>query len=510
MANAKYYSDRKKKVLSRQIKTCCVSYFRFIACAFLLSVFLTFYLIFYEHALYVDMTAQRDFESDKAFKWRQGLSNSVGSPSRCFEQHLTSYYFQEVKYKGGGLRKVTAGGAQEVLPVSLLPPPPRHFPPNKVQIVLCSDNIDAAVAVVRGAMSTASDPERMVIHIFTTAVHVAAYRVLFQSYNDGSIIPHKDNEDNCHHVYVHEYLDAWFPAHTQTTLGTDDHKFQLQKYKNPLNFLRFYLIEAFQDLKMFDVAAGKILLLDDDLVINGDLGEVYDSPLESGKANKKAQFFLILIWIFSIWMLLGTFKLCISPLHLSHTPPFFFPLLCAGHAMSAVENCDAQPLRDYFDFKEEFLPHLNAAPWNTICKISLGMNVIDLKEWKKQGITQQLLHWMKVNTQHHIYRAGTLPPVMLVFAARRNAPYRIYTKLNPMWHHINLGWRKDYTVDALMKYKVLHYNGMLKPWIKSIAVSKYRDIWLKNAYDTSVRKWCTMTEKAAHQLIHTKLWLNLK
>ena len=207
--------------------------------------------------------------------YRQTLSNSVGLPSQCFEQHLTSYSFQELlnkKNKAGGLR-----------PLSLTPERPRRFPSNKVHIVLCSDSIDAALAVVRSTVATALDKGRIIFHIFTTPVHVTSFRVLFQSFNDGSIIKNDDGDHDQHHVYVHQYRESWFPSHTHSLLNTKDQKFAIQKYKNPLNFLRFYLIEAFTDLKMLDVSVGKVLLLDDDLVINGDLGEVYDLPLQKGE-----------------------------------------------------------------------------------------------------------------------------------------------------------------------------------------------------------------------------------
>ena len=376
-------------------------------------------------------------------KFRQYASQSIVSSTNCFQQHLISYSLAHPR--------PAPPAPFPSLPTSTLStdaPTPGTivFPHNVAHIVVCSDNIDAAFAVVHSALKTAKTPSRFVVHVFTTAVNVVSFRVMLHVFN---------TPEQPQRVYVHEFQEAWFPQHLQQILSKHQ---KFQKYKNPLNFLRFYLNEAFEALHMKSVQ--RIVLLDDDLLINGDLGEVYDMKL-----NK-------------------------------------------GHAMSAAEDCTSQKLTLYFDNKKKYLPHLNRRPWNKLCKISLGMNTIDLVEWKKQQLTKELEHWMALNAKTKIYRAGTLPPVMLVFAARQTKPYRIYTKMNLMWHHINLGWRDDYVVSNLLQYKVLHFNGVRKPWRKEIAIQKYRNLWLNYAYDTGTHEWCSMSFQKSKALIEKSPWVD--
>ncbi len=104
----------------------------------------------------------------------------------------------------------------------------------------------------------------------------------------------------------------------------------------------------------------------------------------------------------------------------------------------------------------------------------------DLEKWRAEGITQQLLYWLQLNTQTEIYGAGpagggSQPPMMLVF-------YRRHALLEPLWHVRALGSAvtgdSSLPDELLQQAKLLHWTGAIKPWMSVAAGNKFRKYFL--------------------------------
>ncbi|XP_060069303.1 glycosyltransferase 8 domain-containing protein 2-like [Ylistrum balloti] len=198
---------------------------------------------------------------------------------------------------------------------------------------------------------------------------------------------------------------------------------------SPLNFGRYYLPQLFPDLH------GRMLYIDDDSIVQGDIYELYNMDMKKGHAAA-------------------------------------FSKDCAGPAkrLSLMKNNYA----DYLDFKNKHIQQLKLKP--TECAFNTGVFVADLDLWRKYNITKKLEYWMKLNTQEEVYgneRGGgaSQPPMMIVF-------YQNYTELDPNWHVRYLGWTKktSYSKTFLSYAHLLHWNGRFKPWG---GVSSHSDIWDK-------------------------------
>jgi alpha-1,4-galacturonosyltransferase len=121
--------------------------------------------------------------------------------------------------------------------------------------------------------------------------------------------------------------------------GSANLKFRNPKYLSVLNHLRFYLPKVFPKLD-------KILFLDDDVVVQKDLTPLWDIDL-SGKVN------------------------------------------------GAVETCGPSFHRfdKYLNFSD---PHISQNFDPHACGWAYGMNVFDLKEWKKKDITGIYHQWQSL------------------------------------------------------------------------------------------------------------------
>lgn len=118
--------------------------------------------------------------------------------------------------------------------------------------------------------------------------------------------------------------------------GSESLKFRYPKYMSMLNHLRFYIPKIFPKLE-------KILFLDDDVVVQKDLAPLWSIDLK-GKVN------------------------------------------------GAVETCGVtfHRLDTYLNFSDEHISE-NFDP--KFCAWAYGMNIFDLKEWKKNKITETYHFW---------------------------------------------------------------------------------------------------------------------
>ncbi|XP_076845400.1 glycosyltransferase 8 domain-containing protein 1 isoform X2 [Brachyhypopomus gauderio] len=229
-----------------------------------------------------------------------------------------------------------------------------------------------------------------------------------------------------------EHLRAWLsktdikhkiitfePKILEGKITNDAQKADLVK---PLTFARFYMPVFLPD-------AEKAIYLDDDIIVQGDIRELFQTSLKS------------------------------------------------GHAAAFSDDCDSASSKGIIrgagnqDSIKKLGMKANA------CTFNPGVMVANLTEWKQQNITGQLEHWMQLNVREDLYSktlgdSFTTPPLLIVF-------YRHHSSLDPMWHVRHLGGSgagNRYSLQFVKAAKLLHWSGHYKPWGR---VSSFSDIWDK-------------------------------
>lgn len=295
--------------------------------------------------------------------------------------------------------------------------------PNLYHYALFSDNILAAAAVVNSTVSNAKVEENHVFHIVTDRLNYAAMRMWFLANPPGKATIQVQNIEeltwlNSSYSPVLKQLgspsmiDYYFKAHR---VNSDSNlKFRNPKYLSILNHLRFYLPEIFPKLN-------KVVFLDDDIVVQKDLSGLWSLDMK-GKVN-------------------GAVETCRE----------------GFHRFDRYLNFSNPVISKKFD------PHA--------CGWAYGMNIFDLKEWKRQNITQVYHSWQELNQDRQLWKLGTLPPGLITFWKQTFA-------LEGSWHVLGLGYNPNVNHKEIQNAAVIHYNGNMKPWLE-IGIPKYRGYWAR-------------------------------
>ncbi|WOK95808.1 putative galacturonosyltransferase 6 isoform X1 [Canna indica] len=188
------------------------------------------------------------------------------------------------------------------------------------------------------------------------------------------------------------------------------------RFISPLNHLRFYLPQVFPSLK-------KILLLDHDVVVQRDLSQLWSVDMK-GKVNGAVE-------------------------------------MCKGHESS---------------HQLEMLVHFaNPVIANTFnaksCLWAFGMNIFDLQEWRRQGLTGTYHKWRRIGKNRQLWKAGSLPLGQLIF-------YNHTLTLDRRWHAFGLGSDSSLGRAEIERAAVIHFDGNMKPWLDT-GIIKYRKYWTR-------------------------------
>ncbi|XVF01620.1 hypothetical protein REPUB_Repub04eG0104300 [Reevesia pubescens] len=315
--------------------------------------------------------------------------------------------------------------------------------PSLYHYAIFSDNVLATSVVVNSTVLRANEPEKHVFHIVTDKLNFAAMKMWFILNAPEKATVEVENIDdfkwlNSSYCSVLRQLESarvkeyYFKANHPSSLsvGSDHLKYRNPKYLSMLNHLRFYLPEVYPKLH-------KILFLDDDIVVQKDLTPLWDVDLQ-------------------------------------------------GMVNGAVETCKESFHRfdKYLNFtnpkiSENF--HANACGW------AFGMNIFDLKEWKKRNITAIYHRWQDMNEDRTLWKLGTLPPGLITF-------YNLTYPLDRKWHVLGLGYDPALNQTEIENAAVIHYNGNYKPWL-DLAVAKYKSYWSKYVtFDNYYLKLCNISE----------------
>ncbi|KAL0323140.1 UNVERIFIED_CONTAM: Polygalacturonate 4-alpha-galacturonosyltransferase [Sesamum angustifolium] len=310
----------------------------------------------------------------------------------------------------------------------LLPPKNRKFPrsenlenPNRYHYALFSDNVLAASVVVNSTIMNAKDPEKHVFHLVTDKLNFGAMNMWFLLNPPGKATIHVENVDefkwlNSSYCPVLRQLEsaAMKEYYFKAAEGSSNLKYRNPKYLSMLNHLRFYLPQVYPKLD-------KILFLDDDIVVQKDLTGLWAVNLN-------------------------------------------------GNVNGAVETCGESFHRfdKYLNFSN---PHIAQNFDPNACGWAYGMNIFDLKVWKKKDITGIYHKWQNMNEDRVLWKLGTLPPGLMTF-------YGLTHPLQKSWHVLGLGYNPSVNQSEIQTAAVIHYNGNMKPWLE-LAMTTYRAYWTK-------------------------------
>ncbi|OMO99104.1 Glycosyl transferase, family 8 [Corchorus capsularis] len=293
--------------------------------------------------------------------------------------------------------------------------------PSLYHYAIFSDNVLATSVVVNSTALHAKEPEKHVFHIVTDKLNFPAMKMWFILNAPEKATIQVENIDdfkwlNSSYCSVLRQLESsrikeyYFKANHPSSLsvGSDHLKYRNPKYLSMLNHLRFYLPEVYPKLH-------KILFLDDDIVVQKDLTPLWDVDLQ-------------------------------------------------GMVNGAVETCKESFHRfdKYLNFTNPLIEK-NFDP--NACGWAYGMNIFDLKEWRKRNITGIYHHWQDLNEDRTLWKLGTLPPGLITF-------YNLTYPLDRKWHVLGLGYDPALNQTEIENAAVIHYNGNYKPWL-DLAVAKY-------------------------------------
>eukprot|EP00244_Chara_vulgaris_P004424 TRINITY_DN1875_c0_g2_i1.p1 TRINITY_DN1875_c0_g2~~TRINITY_DN1875_c0_g2_i1.p1 ORF type:complete len:369 (-),score=44.12 TRINITY_DN1875_c0_g2_i1:92-1198(-) len=302
---------------------------------------------------------------------------------------------------------------------------------------LFSDNVLAVSVVVNSTAQNAVHPEKHVFHIVTDKMNYGAIKAWFAlNPMRGMHIDVRSLEDfpwiNCSYIPVlnqtreasmRQYyfprfrLDEILPD--KENISADSSTFQNFKFRNPkylsiLNHIRFYLPEIFPDLD-------RILFLDDDVVVQKDLSDLWKVPM-NGKVNLAVE-------------------TCGEVFHRFHT---------------------------YLNFS---VPLISRKFDPQACGWAFGMNLFNLKAWRSGNFTEVYHYWQRANWDRRLWKLGTLPPALMTF-------YNYTKPVDKSWHVLGLGCNANVSMDAIDNARVIHYNGHAKPWLE-LAMLQYQPFWSK-------------------------------
>ncbi|KAK6943274.1 Glycosyl transferase, family 8 [Dillenia turbinata] len=276
-----------------------------------------------------------------------------------------------------------------------------------------SNNVLAASVVVNSTVTHAKERGNLVFHILTNGQNYYTIKFWFlrNEYKDVAIqvLNIEDLRLNNHNIAA-DMLHLSMPEEYRVSFLGVEQPTSLTRtaYISVFSHSHYLLDQIFSTLK-------KVVVLDDDVVVQRDLSALWDLDME-GKVN------------------------------------------------GAVEVC---PLR--LGLLKSYLGDENFEDYS--CVWMSGLNIIDLVRWREQDLssTYQRLSQKQLGSRERVVGPGTLHASLLAFQ-------NLVCPIDGTWALSGLG--HDYGVDEqkIKEAAVLHYNGQMKPWLE-IGIPRYKSHW---------------------------------
>ncbi|KAG0494197.1 hypothetical protein HPP92_005191 [Vanilla planifolia] len=191
-----------------------------------------------------------------------------------------------------------------------------------------------------------------------------------------------------------------------------------------LNYFRIHLPELFPKL-------GKVIVLDDDVVVLHDLSPLWDIDLNGRVVG------------------------------------------AVGVEEDAAGHCTGGKLGDHINFSNPLLRSASLGAEANQCAWFSGMNVFNLEAWRRTNVTHSYQSLIKLNrdSRFALWRMSFLPPALLAFHA-------LTQPLEASWHLPGLGLQIP-KPELLETSAVLHFSGPQKPWLH-VGFSELRQLWRRH------------------------------
>ncbi|KAJ3684274.1 hypothetical protein LUZ61_013438 [Rhynchospora tenuis] len=271
--------------------------------------------------------------------------------------------------------------------------------------VVFSTNVLAVSVTINSTVINLKDSRGAVFHILTDSENFYAMKHFFarNMYKNATV-----------HVLNFEQLKMKH-ANMQKLFSSEEFRVVNRnntEYISVFSHSHFLLPEIFPDLE-------KIVLFDDDLVVQRDLSRLFEIDLEEN--------------------IVGAVSFCGVRL---------------GQIKGYLNGLD------------------NGA--NEACLWISGLNVVDLKKWREKNISSAYRELVKKlqngkESTEQQWREMSFPLTILALQDQVHV-------LEASWIQSGLG--HDYTISegAIQKAATLHYNGNMKPWL-DMGIPKYKDYW---------------------------------
>lgn len=284
--------------------------------------------------------------------------------------------------------------------------------PSYRQYIIFSRNVLAVSVTINSTVMNSKETGNIVFNVITDEENFFAMKLWFSRNSYKEAVVHVMNVDDLKlKKYNRLDLSQLSPSEEfrVSVRASDQPSTVRTEYISLFGHSHFLLPEIFKNLK-------KIVVLDDDVVVQRDLSSLWDMDLH-GKVN-------------------GAMEFCRVKL---------------GQLKSYLGNSQ----------------HSDSCAWMS------GLNIIDLEKWRELNVTgmyEQGLHKFH-NGSEASWRTAALPASLLGFQD-------LIFPLDNSWVLSGLGY--DYKIDAgdIKKAGILHYNGNMKPWL-DLGISKYKNYWRK-------------------------------
>ncbi|XP_062220133.1 probable galacturonosyltransferase 15 isoform X2 [Phragmites australis] len=321
-------------------------------------------------------------------------------------------------------------------PVPLPEHAPRLTDASYLHVALVTDNVLAAAVAVASTVGSSADPTRLVFHVVTDkksyvpmhswfALHpvspaVVEVKGLHQfDWRDGDVIASvmRTIEEVQKSSLDFHQCDGSAERENRRLEASKPSTFSL------LNYLKIHLPEFFPEL-------GRVMLLDDDVVVRKDLAGLWELNLDGN--------------------IIGAVGA-----HL--------------HDADGGGTCIDKTFGDHLNFSDPAVSSLGLR--SSQCAWSWGVNIVDLDAWRRTNVTKTYQFWLQKNRESgfRLWQMASLPPSLIAFDGRVQA-------VDPLWHLPGLGWRMP-DAELVQFSTVLHFSGPRKPWLE-VAFPELRQLWL--------------------------------
>lgn len=284
----------------------------------------------------------------------------------------------------------------------------------RVHVVLAGDRLQSlgVVACARSVFANTARPERVSLHVITDRSSAA---------DIGEALACSLPRNHSVRVYPFELEN-----YTKYPNGTSRIRIRVpvKKHKtnlaSDLNFARFYLSEFLEA----DEEIEKIIYLDADTIVFGDVAKLYDETLTSRGGG-----------------------------HAFAAVSRKFKKICGAFLNCGVPEVDKLLVQQNISDPEDQLDAFNA-----------GIMMIDLRRWKEERYTERIEYWIRWNEKLPLYDLASNPP--LVLAARGQ------------FEHLDEAWncQKIHACWWAGNASAMHWNGVNKPW--ALKSEHDREYWL--------------------------------